>query len=255
MINEEKFIEAAEEYLNGTLSGEKRKDFENQLNSDSEFASEFEIFQLMHSGIRQSAELDFKAQLKDIHNSIDFSEESVKSELKVKPKTSNLKTIILSIITIAAIGLLAFLFFPSNKPTEEIIKENSKPPILALLERSSNTVDLKKETAELWTKNNFKAAIPGLEKLVANPKTDNSFRLALAYSYFSDNQNAKAKVIFQELIESQDFLYSDHARWYSALIALKEKQQEKAIEILEQLSLDKNSDRNADAVNLLKDLR
>ena len=255
MINEEKFIETAEEYLNGMLSQSKRKDFENQLNSDTEFASEFEIFQMMHNGIRQSAELDFKEQLKDIHNSIDFSAESSKSEVKISPKKSNSKTIILSIIAITVIGLLAFLFFPTDKPTEEIIKENSKPPILALLERSSNTVDLKKETAELWSKNSFKAAIPGLEKLVANPKTDNSFRLALAYSYFSDNQNAKAKVAFQKLIESQDFLYADHAHWYSALIALRENQHEKAIGILEQLSQDKNSDRNTDALNLLKELR
>jgi len=233
---------------------EKRKDFEDKLDSDKEFAAEFNLFQMMYSGIRQSAELDFKTQLKDIHNSIDFSEESSQEDKTEKTSNSQFKTIILAILAIAAIGFAAFFFLPTNKSTEEIIQENSKPPILALLKRSSDVTDLTTETAELWTKKNYKAAIPGLENLTAVADTDNSFQLALAYSYFADNQLNKAKTEFQKLIDSQDFLYADHAHWYNALIALKENQKEKAIDILKKLSSDKNSDRYADAVKLLKDL-
>jgi tetratricopeptide (TPR) repeat protein len=247
MTNEEKFIDTAESYLKGELSNSEKSTFETQIKGDPDAASEFQFLQMMHEGIRESAESDFKAQLKNIHQAIDFSEEA-------RSKKNPLRNILLGVLAIAVIGLAIFFLIPAEKSTERIILENSNPPILALLERSTDAASLKEETAVLWSQKQYAEAIPGLDKLTKEEGIDNSFVLALGYSYFAEKQYGKAKTEFLKLIAANDFLYADQGRWYLALIALQENKEEKAIEILEILAADKSSDSNADAVRLLKEL-
>lgn len=248
MTNEEKFIDTAESYLSGTLSDSEKSAFDTQLKNDAEAASEFQFLQMMREGVRASAEEDFKAKLKDIHQSIDFTEE-------IPTKKSPWKTITLAMLAIAVIGIALFFLLPTEKSNQEIIQENSNPPILALLERSTNAASLKEETATLWTKKQYAEAIPGLEKLARGEKSDNAFVLALGYSYFAEGQLDKAKIEFANLIAANDFLYADQGRWYLALIALQTKEKDKAVELLKELVRDENSDRNEDAKRLLKDLK
>ena len=108
-----------------------------------------------------------------------------------------------------------------------------------------------------------KSKAPKEERAVTIPNESTSTQLSAlstkpgpfeeAVKLYSEKKYSRALAIFQSIIK-KDSLSSTEAQWYSSLIYLKTNKPEKAKQILERLSSERNS-RKESADSLLKILR
>ncbi len=204
-----------EKYLLGKLKGSDLTSFESQLKTDTALAEEVKIQRLLMEQVESLGALELKEQLLGI-----------KKDLEGKRKV--LIRRMLGLGAAAAIALLVFgvQFLGTDAPAEDLFDNYYAAYELPFATRSGKGEELLGQAGVYYLGKDYRKALPVLEEIIAENPKDSRSRLALGISQMEMAKEQEALKSFAVLIENNDPLYLDQARWYTALIHLKNDQKE-----------------------------
>ncbi len=119
----EKDIELIDKYLSGEHSGSSLTEFEQRLNSDTQFADEVRFIKDLKVSAKHVGRRELKAQLKSIAGTFTIESENKWFSL-LRKKTLIYYSIAASIAII--IGVSAIFYFQSDKSSKQLADDNNK---------------------------------------------------------------------------------------------------------------------------------
>ena len=231
-------LELIDRYLHSDLQGEELSSFEERLLIDAGWKEKVDEVRLLSLGIREAA-LEEKLDL--FHNNMR------KPELKAVPERKGPKRWLAAASVIVFIILGGMLLF--QKPeSEKLFARYYKPdPGLPTVMSVSDNYEFEKAMVE-YKLAHYKEAITGWEPLLKDHPQSDTLNYFLGSAYLADNNVKTAIPYFDKVISVKTSVFSEEAKWYRALLLVKEKNIPAAIAILETSSLE-------DAKQLLKELK
>ena len=239
-MNKEIIEKLMDKYAKGTLTSAEQKQLDTLVKGSPELKKELVIRKDIVSSIEYLDRKNLIEMIDQIH------EEEINTPRKKMGWTK-----IASIIALILAG--AFFLFKS------IAKEEVEPtriyasyyeayaPVGAA--RSNNKSDLTGTFTSEYISGDYSSALKTILPTIENQ--ENEIKLMAAIAAIETNDLAKANSLLDKIIEEKDYYYTDHARWYRALILIKESKLVKAKEELRILADDKSADHHQEASDLL----
>jgi hypothetical protein len=231
-----------ERYLNHEMSDHENEAFQKRLVEDPNFFTDFDLYKETSTFVQHrfsNQRNDFKTNLKKISNNHFTATKSQKT--RVIP----FRPIFYAIAAVLALFFGLQLF--QNNPTFE---EYNQFENAAIGERGDDLVENLKKAEKAFNDKKYKEAIPLLESVLKQTKTDE-----VAYLYgialLQENRIIEAEKVFYSL-KKENGLYKENATWCLALTKLKEKNYPVCKALL--LELSPESDYYEMSRKLLKDL-
>ena len=234
-------IDLYDRYINNQLSNKERDEFDAQLKTDMEFASDFKVYLFTVDGICREAHqdnLDFglamknlsKEQLKEIIGKQDVvlpASASADSKYELaKPKVIRFRPWMWQAASIAAVVIIAFTVVFNIERNARYSVDNA---IYVCADVNPDLVRAGGEPIDIssMSDDELKAKLPELTSLYQSASTtdevaDYGYALAMAYLRLHDRDNAK--VVLEQLVSrfDGDTDYADSVnRWKSILNLLK----------------------------------
>lgn len=254
MSIEEKY-ELFDACLENKLSSEEQLLF-NELMTDAAVEKEFEEYrqvQISYQKLVANEEKEklFIHQLKNIASQYDenihpqdisvterTSTNTGNENLGSKPALQVSRNIrwILSAAAVLILGVfLVQYLFPQKKSMHELYAANYSVEKLSV-ERGENNDSLRK-IVELYNAGHYSIAIPHLQEYTDAHPSNMQLKLALAISCSEMNKDEQAERKFNEIIQL-DNDYKEKAQWYLAMLYLKQGNQQKTTQLLQQFDKD-----------------
>lgn len=222
-------IDLYDKYINDQLSEKERSGFDARLESDENFASDFEVYLLTVDGICREVHqdnLDFGLALKNLSKEQLRNIIGAKAENPVKPKILHFKPWMWHVASAAAIFVIVFGMFFNIEKNARYAVDN------AIYTCADITPDLVRAGGKpiditSMTQDELKTKLSELESLYQSASTndeiaDTGYALAMAYLRLHDRDRAKS-VLDQLVARFED--NSDYAddvnKWKSILNLLK----------------------------------
>lgn len=232
-------IELFDSYINNQLSDAQRLEFDNQLKSDEDFASDFKVYLMTVNGICREAhqnDMDFgvaiknitKEQLREIIGPRNEAEKAASSQTTetVKPKVLRFKPWMWQVASIAAVIIIAFTAVYRIEQNSRLAVDNAIYACadinIDLARSSGGTINVYSLSDE-----ELKEAIPTLTNLYQNAKSIDevaSYGNVLAVSYIRLHERDKAAEVLNDIIDKcqdESFYAEDVAKWKSILNLIK----------------------------------
>jgi len=250
-------LDIIDQYLEGTLSKEKVKTFEQRLQTDNALNDQFKQTKLLISGIKYSERINMLNKIKQIENSLP----EIKLQNKHKPLVMKLFTDYRYYSAAACIlVIIAFtLYFISKK----IYNYNSKELFEAYFEPYPNVVypitrfdegsltPAQKAFYE-YDQKNYTIAIE-LFKSLPNYATDQTITFYLAIACLAKDDSQQATKHLLSLLNKNPTI-NDKVKWYLGLCYLKENKNSLARAYFKDLSETENS-YTQKAIRILKKIK
>ncbi len=244
-----------EKYLSGEMTPEEVVVFEEKLQSNPDLKREVALYEDLDTVLDDNnwEEIDPNADTKKVKAYEEFLKsekgQNIITNIKEaeqayfqKKQGVNVKQIVLYVVSIAAV--FCILFFSiydsagSYSPSE--LAENYKDwsDLPSFTTKSSENSEI--TTAEnLFTNKNYKEALGLFQELKTDDTNKDLVALYIGISQFETNQNENAIKTFKNLADH--WKYGPRARWYLALVYLKNNNTKSAIKELEEITKDANN--------------
>ena len=250
-------IQLIEKFLEGKMSDDEKKEFENKLKLDQPLSAMITDMNLLVEGIKMSAAESSKEEKLDrlkFFNQINEIEKNAFeiSDARIVPMYRR-PWILSAAASVILLVTLTFYFMREQTPIGEKLYTAYFEPFDSPgsgLTRGTNEVTLKSRAYEAYDNGNYKVAAQLFEQ-ITREKEDAIAQLCLGNSYLAQNDLNKAEKVFTEMLTKQSELITQ-AKWYLALTYLKENKMERAKATLWEIS--KSSTYGEKARKLLKKL-
>ena len=219
-----------EKYLAGKLTLQESADFEESYQNDAEFAAEVDAYKEARKAIDVFAEQEMKAQFKKRF----YESDSVKK----RPLFVRRSYLMAAIISLLVLTVAALIYL--NQPTspQELYAANYQKENLAWTRsiEGDSAIIAFEQANRLYNQGQYDAAIPILENILADP--DFSRRpFALLHLGLSQLEAGNEQDAINALSSvPEDSPFSWKAKWYMALVQLKQGNISAAKTLLEQVS-------------------
>lgn len=211
-----------DEYLNGTLNQSEKTAFEDRIETDTLFDSEFKVHQLLIKGIVESGKSELKKRLAD-------------HEAKISSRTLNQYLYFRIAAGIALIMILSFIVvkYATSTDYEEVYAQNfsTYPNVIDPINRSESNSDY--SIYQLYELKQFNKVIIQLESKINRSSLSDSEWFYLGQSYMTQDNFTEAVTCLKKITKNSDFHQA--AEWYTALAFIKIKEVKKARLILNQI--------------------
>jgi len=242
--------EQLDQYLMGRFSQKNQTQFDQALNVDQVLNGRFNERKSLMQGISAFHAHDLKARLKKIHQD-NFEQTS----LKVVAKRRSLAPWMAAAATVAFLVIaLMWLNNSSTMSSSQIFASNFEPYELSMSQRSEGGDATLIKLEQLYKSGQYEEALPMFKTLIDQNDQNIHLKLGAGISELALEKPEEALPYFEAIIERGDFLFEDHAVWYTALAYLKMDNQEQAKTFLEKLAADTEADHHQDAIEVLKAL-
>jgi tetratricopeptide (TPR) repeat protein len=216
-------LEIIDDYLNGKLSDEEKKEIERQIVKDKVFAKEFSFMLLSKKAAKQEADILRKKEFESLKSGIELQ----------KGNNKFLNKRVYTWVAAASIALIAgfFLIFNNNESPERMAQNYIDKNLATLPVLMGNEEDSLQKAINFYNKKAYTEASIIFEKL--------SKHNAKAMEYYGLNalqlnQYEKAITIFEQL--STNETYKNRAKLLLALSHFKKGENEKCYEILKSIN-------------------
>ena len=218
-----------DKFLQGELDEKMEKEFKARLEVDKALAEEVNAHTKALDILESLGDLEMKARIQKIHNQqINQSKSSTKRiELK--------KWFAIA----AAISFLLFgtWWFGLRSPQNiRLFAQNYETYKLNFGSRSSQENDLLIEASIAYKQKDYSAALNLFNQIPDTNEYYSNILLAKGICLMELDKNKEALPIFQQLIQSKDALFEEHATWYTALIYLKQNELEQSKSLLAKIA-------------------
>ncbi len=246
-MKEEKYI-VFDKYLTHELTQAALTSFEEKLQSDANFKQEFEIYKTLNSSL--SSKFENEEEEKRLRNTLSNLGTTYLAEEKSNKKKGEIISLInyKQLMVAASIALLiGFFIFKDGNPVYNDFSNHT--PLELVVRGENNTATIKAE--EAFNSKNYKEAFKQLSILANKNPNDTEIQLYKGISLLELNKYAEAEAIFNK-ISSGNSSFSNTAKWYKALVFLKQGKLEKCKKALK--TIPKSAEEYKQAKKLLRKL-
>ncbi|MEO9891621.1 tetratricopeptide repeat protein [Aurantibacter sp.] len=235
------------DYFAKNLTPEQEQQFNELLSTDSEFKQQFDFEKDLQIVIRDKKSNDLKSKL------IDFENERVK-DVPVRTLKPNYRkwAMAASIALVVTLGWLGYNNF-SGPNYSSMYEENYQeyPNTVFAITRGETIESIERDAFVAYESGNYQKAIDEFNKIPSDNREE-YLTLYIGLSYLGLGDVQESRLYFDNLISSNSE-YTPEALWYSALIAIKEKDKESAVNSLKALT-SKYDFQKDNALELIKEL-
>lgn len=222
------YKEKIEMYLNGELKGEALKSFLDNLDNDAFYMKEFTIRKEIEDALTESDVIELKNNLDRIHLSIgDSSQKKIK---RFEFNTTNFRWLLVAATLTLVLVSSAILLYVNNKSYSagELYSMYYKPYDSYVNVRSGkiNSDDIFINALIKYEKMDFVDASTLFKQVLDIDKTNIASNFYAGVCYIETQKFEKASESFQFIINHNDNLFVEQAKWYLALSYLKSNQKE-----------------------------
>jgi tetratricopeptide (TPR) repeat protein len=246
MILTDKDIENLDNYWHNQLSKTDRLTIENRLKTDADFRQAAEEMRLITEGLEIVRLRKMKARLVGL--------EATLPAIDLPSPTNWLKIALVALVL--ALATFAVWYFgmrekPKAKVPDEIIAYFEPYPALGI-KMGAEKVSIKEEALRTYGTNDFKQAIPLLQKAFEVGK-DSMLLFYRSISLIAMNQPKEA-IASLDGLQTSEIVPIESVKWYLALAYIENKQNEKAVPLLKIIANTEGGDKQK-AVELLKKIK
>ncbi|MEM9820563.1 MAG: hypothetical protein AAF985_05805 [Bacteroidota bacterium] len=215
----EEFYSQIDAYLQGSLQGEERTAFEQQMQSDADLSRAVEeqrkamqLLDIVHNS-------RLKANLQEIHQNV------VKKEPPTTPKSKGASKW-WGLLVVLALLLALFYFWKNQSSPQEgsppdpkiLYAEYHETYPVRIASRSQDTDPRLVEASQAYQSGNFVIALQKFEALITNAEPAIAY-FATGLCHLELRQFEAARQVFQNLLS--DPLYGEPTQWYLSLALLQ----------------------------------
>ncbi len=230
--------ELIERYLANELSEQEQRDFESQLEADSTFYDDVQIHKELDGLLSDEGLHKFLGTLRETDTNWQLP--SAKKEATFFSLNAKL------LISIAAALLIVvfswqFLFIPAgSSSTSQLFVEHFEPYQLVLSQRSASDPSgydaLFNQAIQEYADGDYTSAAESFRQLHQLEPDNVSYKFYFALSLLGVDNASTAITLLNELVSAPDHLFTEQSRWYLALAYLSADEQDRAIEVLENIN-------------------
>jgi TolA-binding protein len=250
MKNYQENIDQIEQYLEGKLEEESKKQFEESIANDKELAKNVETYTFLMDGIKYAGR-------KNLHEKLKAWDSNMSDAFEDKKASSESRTISWYYVAAAiAFFAVASMVFYANVDTgyEQIVAVHYQPydHISSGLRGEKDDQNSLSAIFQHYEQGEYNKVIDMINKLDNSTRTEEA-NFILANSYMSIKQYDEAIILFASISESNS-IYAGGSKWYLSLCYLSKEDPHHAIPLLEELTISKTSYASK-AKNLLSDIK
>jgi tetratricopeptide (TPR) repeat protein len=239
-----------ERYNSGEMSDTEKQWFLKELEGNEKLRNEVDLRKRTDEILKKQDVMSLRNKLSEI--------ERQRNEVKSPRKVSGRSVFIKYAAVIAALVLIGSLVLvPSKKlNSDEIVKQYYKaynPPSNQRSARSAADADFTL-ALEFYNTHDYNKAAILFNKVLENQPNDMQTVLLIGVSNYEEKKYPEAKQSFGKVIDDNNNLYVDQARWYLALCYLNTGEKEKAIQLFDEISKESGTYQN-DAKKIVKGLK
>jgi tetratricopeptide (TPR) repeat protein len=207
-------------YLDGDLTEEQKREFQEQLKTNSSLANNLEFIQDMDQLLGDRHMADFEDSLKEVENVLFQKQEKEKSSRKF---FLGKVLAIAGVIAILIMGTAYFLFFKSGKlNTDALYSQYYQKLDAGFVNRSEAPgKDDFIQAIQYYDAGKYNQAITLFQKIINSDPSNNAARLFLGICYSETKQYPHAVPLFLGIVKQNDLAFKEHAYWYLSLCYLK----------------------------------
>lgn len=231
----------------GTLSEIEHASLEVELLQNPSFINELKTHNDIVKGVQYAGELELKNILDKIHYQ---QTEDTHSGNKRSHKMYYIVGLIL------LLGAAAF-FLLNNRTKEEVSTKSIYAALYtqyqpSLQDRGTSLDESIVSFNQAYLTKKYPLSLSIIKPFLAESKNDIKLMAAIAAN--EANDLILAEVLLNEIIESKDYYFVDHALWYKALIKLKANDTTTIERILTPLIKNSKADHHKEAIELMSKL-
>ena len=249
--------EEIQKFLQGDLSGEELKQFEQKLAKDPDLAAEVRDYERLVEGLEAVGLDHFKTEVSS-WEALQRDEDMKELEEITSRRVVSITRYIPIAATVALLLFAGIYFYLSRSPgLHTLYTEYYVPYPDMLTDRGDSAVNPSAKSLlfagiEAYNSKNFEVAIENLQAYIAVEPDHKGVALYLAISQMELNQFEAATKNFSTA--RQDPVFKQQAEWYEALLNLKARQPDKSQLILKIIADNPNHYRHQEAARLLNSL-
>lgn len=244
-------LEIIEKYIDNELDDNEVKEFQETLLSDSDLKRDLDLsFAINHSIIE-----DDVMQLRETLDYMYADEQKVKRLPNIFTKRK-LYYAAASFALLLATGGLVNKFVSADFNSSDIFEKYYQPYDVTVTYRSGNTEVDKVFLSALqkYEEQDFEKALVLFEEVLDFRENDMALNLYSGITYMEEEKYQNASNSFNEIIDNNNNLFVEQAKWYLALCYVVTEDYQNAQDLLNELINDKTYYAK-DARNMLKDLK
>ncbi len=251
MNSEEKYT-LIEKYFAEEMQGEELENFEAQLQTDAELKEELTL----HRQLAETLKGEKVHELRSVLNEVDKNWEAPSKKDSTKVVKFNFRRI-LTIAAAVALLVIGYQWLTnSDLSPEELYASNFETYPMLLNQRSAEESTANSITYNnaitFYNKKEFTQAEAAFEKLLQDQPDNVSFQFYQANIFLASQNATDAIPIFQKILDGNNPLFEEQARWYLSLAYLQLDLKENAKALLEIIK--KGQFKSKEASNILKQL-
>ncbi|OFX59187.1 MAG: hypothetical protein A2046_02740 [Bacteroidetes bacterium GWA2_30_7] len=240
-----KDIEIFERFFAKELNSEELQWFNNEINSNPEFAKNFNIIKDINNVLSNKKIRDFRLLLKQAHN------ENFGKKHKRKIFLYRLSAVAATFLILISTGL--YIWVNQNQQfKKDQVFSTYYPDMTNLQGINENADNLFNSATSAYISNDFKKAVGLFSKLADSDSLNSLYKFNLAIAYLGDENYSKSEILLQKLLEENNNLIEDNVQWFLAIVYYKTKQYDKATKLFTLISNNKEHYKAEDALLALK---
>lgn len=232
-----------ENYLDGTLKGERLKEFEKQLKIDDELRESI----ILHKEVNESIELEdvtnFRRKLNNIYTLFRKWENAGSSVIQTQRAKTGFfirhRTLVAASVAflIVAGALLMYVLNPKTYTSDELFSIYYQPyePDIRIRSDSDKVSELEGAVL-LYDQNNYQPAYEKFNFIIEQDYDNYLAKYYLGLTCIGMEEFDTAIPLFEDLLENWQSSYVYHAEWYLALCYLKQDDKENAVLLLSRIT-------------------
>jgi|GEM_PF-1653660 len=248
-MEEESKAQLLQNYLDGKLTDQERKDFEEVLANDTDLNNEVVELQELELGLHSLGYDQFKNTVSEWEK--DFQQST--------PKTTKIVQLRYYFAAAASLALLIMAgYFLSNNTLspEQLYANNYTPYEDMVIGRGSNSsteaIDILTNGMNAYNQQDYQTASEKLNEYLVLMPTDYGISLYLGIAQMETGKNSEAEASFT--IAQKDIKFAQQAQWYQAMLYLKINDTTKALNVLNEISSNNSHYKKQKAIQLLDKL-
>ena len=218
------------DYFSNDLTPQQEQRFNELLATDAEFKQQFDFEKDLQNAIRDKETKDLKSKL------IGFEKE-VSRETPIRTLRPNYRkwAMAASIALLVALGWLGYNNF-SGLNYDDLYESNFQayPNTVYAITRGETKESIERDAFVAYESGNYRSAIDNFNKIPAEDREE-YLDFYMGQSNLNLGQMENAKSSFLTVIKNSSE-FTAEAHWYLALISLKQKDEESAVEYLKKLT-------------------
>jgi hypothetical protein len=252
MTEEEKF-QLLDDYINGSLSAEQKAIVNQELQHNPAFAQEIALHRDMLIGLEKAVDQEWKNHFALLDKQSVNAEEVTVPEAKIIPLNRTSYYWWSGLAACLLVGYFFYFLLNTGNKNEKLFAQYYEPYMIASVQRNAGAGGTKEQAMQAYENGNYQEAAKLFTACVSVTPPDVSCTFYLGLASIETKELVKAEKYLSEVVNQPANDYRTRARWYLALVYLKQEQTEKAAELLKQLQLEQGFYRKK-ATKLLQEL-